>query len=559
MLRVADISKSYGTREILAGISFGFEKGQKSALVGPNGSGKTTLLKVLAGIEQPDSGLVEVKKGACVGYLPQDTSLAVDKPIGQHLREVVGLDSLEKELALLQADLTDPKKKARYEEVVAIYEKLGGYTFDHRIEVMLSGFGLDALGPERSLTELSSGQKSKVMLIGILLKGVDLLLLDEPTNNLDLPALIWLEDFISRSDVAVIVVSHDRKFLDKVVDRVMELDPATHSVSITGGTYSDFLLRKAKERERLKLAFRLQQEEIGRLMEQIRAKRMAAERGARFQGTDKDKFLRGFKRDRAAKSARSAKAMEKRLERMERVEKPIEKPPLEIPLSAQEHHASCEITLSKVVAGYPKFRIGPISLRIDYGSRVGIMGLNGSGKSTLLKVIAGHLRPVDGEMNLGSGVIIGDMMQEHESLPRDQTLFDFLASRTDLDLEEYEIYSVLVKFGLDRDQVKSEIGTLSPGGRARLLLALFALLSVNTLLLDEPTNHLDIEALEALEEMLQGYTGTVVLVSHDRYFIEKVGLNTAYLMVDGKLSKLPDYREYIKAAEQKARKLLRLL
>lgn len=243
---------------------------------------------------------------------------------------------------------------------------------------------------------------------------------------------------------------------------------------------------------------------------------------------------------------------------MEKVEKPIERNPFEIPLKAEVGPGTLDIRLADVVTGYPDgFTIGPISLEVRYGNRVGTMGLNGAGKSTLLKTITGQLAIRSGVIEIGSGVRIGNLMQEHESLPRDQILLEFLRER--LGFKDNEVYNQLVKFGFDQGQAKQSIGTLSPGGRARLLLALFSAQSVNVLVLDEPTNHLDIEALEALEETIESYQGTILLVSHDRYFLEKARLDFTYTLSDGVLARIPDYKTYVAQAEERALRLLKSL
>lgn len=558
MLKANNLFKRYGAREVLSDVSFTIEGGQRMALVGPNGSGKTTLLKILAGLEEPDGGSIETGKSAVVGYLPQDTNVTRNESVITYLRGTVGISQLEAEMRELEGELTDDAKRRRYEDLEGLYRKLGGYEFMHRAEVMLDGFGLGSASTDRLIAELSSGQKSKLALIAILLKGVDMLFLDEPTNNLDLPALIWLEDYLKNSDAAQLIVSHDRRLLDRIATCIMELDWHTHTLTTSGGTYSEFLLRRAKERERLRVAYRLQQEEIARLTKEARKQKAKAAHGAVYRGTDNDKFLRGFKRDRSAKSARKAKVIEKRIGQMDKIELSPEREPLRISLIADEQHGVRDIKLAEVVAGYQSgFQIGPITLRLPYRSRTGLLGLNGSGKSTLLKVIAGHLAPLSGRVDRGSGITIGDLMQEHQTLPHEETLFDFLKERTELG--ETDVYTMLVKFGFDRGQIRNPISTVSPGGRARLLLALFAAQSVNALVLDEPTNHLDIEALEALEEVLEDYRGTVVLVSHDRYFLEKITLDALYLIEDGVLTKLPSYREYVQKAEERAKRLLRLL
>ncbi len=523
MLKASHIQKSYGSTTVLADISFSLAKGQKVALVGDNGIGKTTLLKIIAGIEEADGGSLQVAGTAHIGYLRQDIDLVDAETISQYLSRVVG---------------------AEIEE--------------HRKRVMLAGFGLDSISLDHNVANLSSGQKSKIALIGILLKGVDLLLLDEPTNNLDLPALIWLEDFLRKSTASAIIVSHDRRFLDRLVKKIFELDRNTRNLNISGGTYSEYLVTVAMRLARQRLDYQAQQEEIERLKEQARQKRVAAVMGSKWKGTDNDKMLRGFKRDRAERSGRVAKTLEKRIEQMEKVDKPNERDPLEIPLESNDSPGMLDIRLIDVVAGYRDgFYAGPMSLDIRFGNRVGIMGLNGSGKSTVLKTITGMLPALGGKVEIGSGVKLGNMMQEHESLPRNETLYEFLIKRGEL--SEEMTFATLRKYGFAERQIRQRIDTLSPGGRARLLLALFSVQSVNVLVLDEPTNHLDLEALEALEETLKTYTGTVILVSHDRYFLETAQLDTTYLLSEGNLTKIPDYGTYMADAELRAQKLLRMI
>lgn len=558
MIKAKNLQKNYGSLAVLSNISFSLEQGQKVALVGNNGTGKTTLLRIVAGLEELDAGTLDIVQNTCIGYLPQDTSLSGNEKISTYLRRVTGIDVLEKTLEELSSSLNDHAKTRQYVEAQEKYNHLDGYAFDRRMEIMLSGFGLESVGLEHKLSDLSSGQKSKVALTGILLKGVDLLLLDEPTNNLDLPALIWLEDFLRKTDVACIVVSHDRRFLDRLVKKIFEIDWRTHMLTVTSGTYSNYLEMVAKRATKQKEDYRIQQEEIERLNNSAQEKRADAARGSRWTGTDNDKFLQGFKRNRASKSSRVAKAIEKRVEQMEKVERPIERDPFEIPIDAKIGSGTLDIRLTNVVAGYSNcFKVGPMSFEIRYGSRVGIMGLNGTGKSTLLKTITGQLLPLSGEIEIGSSVRIGNMMQEHETLPRKITPLQFLMERARL--SQQDSYAKLAKFSLYERQVTLPISTLSPGGRARLLLALFSAQSVNTLALDEPTNHLDLEALGALEETLHTYQGTVLLVSHDRYFLEKALLETTYVLSDGTLTKILDYKAYVTSAEKKAQKLLKLL
>lgn len=556
MLKATKIHKSYGPTTVLSDVGFNISRGQKVALVGPNGTGKTTLLKIIAGIETPDSGRLEIEKGAMIGYLPQDTSLVGNQTVTEYLRESTNVGVLEQELGTLSNKLTDPEAKKRYDEAIEQYEHLDGYTFSHRMETMLLGFDLDKDLVEKPLDRLSSGQKSKVYLAGILLGGVDMLLLDEPTNNIDLPTLIWLEDFLMHSPAACIIVSHDRRFLDRVVKKIFELDSQTHSLNISNGRYSDYLSLREKNYERQKEQYRLQQEEIERLEAQAKAKRIEAERGSKWFGSDNDKFLRGFKRDRAGRSSKIAKTIDKRIEQMEKVDRPIEKGGLTINLDATGTHGSTTLKLNDIVAGYDGFRIGPVSLEVRFGTRVAIMGPNGAGKSTLLKVITGELVPQSGSVEIGSGVKIGNMMQEHQTLPRDLSPLNYLMEQTGFDLST--AHSKLAQFGIDEIAAKGTIAKLGPGSRARLVLAYFSAIAINMLVLDEPTNHLDLEALEALEQTISSYDGSVILVSHDRFFLESIKADDTHVLADGQLNKV-SYSEYLDSSEKRAKRLLKIL
>ncbi|MDP2587452.1 MAG: ABC-F family ATP-binding cassette domain-containing protein [bacterium] len=557
MLTIDNIHKTYGPRTVLNGVSFNLARGQKMALVGLNGTGKTTLLKVIAELESPDNGNVTVQSGTLVGYLPQDTSLTTSESIIDYLKHATGIKAIETEMASLEQDLTDPHSLQRYGDLQERYTRLEGYSFVPRMQAMLSGFGLEGVAADRELSALSSGQKSKVVLVSILMRGVDLLLLDEPTNNLDMPALVWLETFLAQSNAAALIVSHDRAFLDKTTGKVVELDWKNHGAVVRNGNYSDYLAQKEKDKESQQQAFEQQQEEIERLKAEARTKKQEALSGARFVGTDNDKFARGAKRDRAASSGKAAKALEKRIDQMEKVERPIERAAFRIDLVAEGVGGKPELALDQVVAGYDGFHVGPVTLRVPFGKRIAILGLNGSGKTTLLKVLSGSLTTLSGVVRRSPSVTVGNLMQEHDSLPRDKSLYDFLLDRTGLDSPD--IYNTLVKFGFNRDHVRDPIAVISPGARARLLLALFSRLSVNTLILDEPTNHLDLEALEALEEVLADYKGTVIAVTHDRYFLEHVHFGELYLLEGGALKELSSLDDYVQTAQQRAKKLIKTL
>ena len=545
-IKADKIHKAYGTITVLEDISFTLEKEQKAGLIGYNGTGKTTLLKILAGLVEPDAGEVTVRKGAVVGYMPQDTSLISDETIRDYVRRVSGMATLEERMG------TSP-------EAMTEYKRRDGYTFYHRLDMMLAGFGLADVSNDRPINSLSSGQKSKVFMAGVLLSDPDILLLDEPTNNLDLPALIWLEDFLMRSDAACIIVSHDRLFLDRIVRKIFEIDWRTRMLNETRGRYSDYLVRKEKELARQRQEHEAQQEEIKRLKEQARKKKQEAFSGSRYMGTDNDKFHRGFKRDRAGKSGKQAKAIERRIEQMEIVENPVERDVFRIHLRPEKPSGTRDITLTDVVAGYSGngFKVGPVSLSIPYGSRVVILGLNGSGKTTLLRTLSGELQALEGKVSRGNALVIGNFTQEHDNLPREESLKSFLTRRAGISVQD--AYALAVKFGFRAAEIDKKIAALSPGGRARLLFALFSALSANVLILDEPTNHLDLEALEALEEAVAHYAGTIVLVSHDRYFLEKFHPTDTYVLSGGELSRQESFEAYVKNAERQAKRLISML
>lgn len=544
-LKAENISKVYSGTTVLEDVSFVLTRGQKVGLVGNNGTGKTTLLKILAGLVEPDSGKVFRRSGTTIGYMPQDTSLVASETVRAYLRHASGITALENRLGH-DADALNE------------YERRDGYTFDHRLGIILAGFGLRKLD-EVILSALSSGQKSKVFLAGVLLSDPDVLLLDEPTNNLDLPALIWLEDYLVRSQAACIIVSHDRRFLDRLVRKIFEIEWFSRNLVVHNGKYSDYLKRLAEDRKRIGQEHEAQQEEIRRLSESAKAMKVASSRGSNFSGNDNDKFRRGFQRDRAGKSGRTARAVERRIAQMEIIERPVERDAFRIRIHPAERDGSRDITLDNVSIGYSKEKplVGEVTLSVGYGDRLVILGMNGTGKTALLKTIASEIPPLSGSVTLGKALVVGNLMQEHDNLSRELTLSKFLMQRAMV--SKQEAYALIVQHGFTPEEFDKQIAVLSPGGRARLLIALFSALSVNMLFLDEPTNHLDLEAVEALEEMIEQYEGTVILVSHDRYFLEKVHAPSFYVLSKGRLNSLSSFDEYLTNAEREAQRLMDIL
>ena len=563
MLVIKNITKQLGTSQVLSGVTFALGTGQKAALVGPNGVGKSTLLRIIAGIDTANKGTIQKAKHAGIGYLTQEIVTLPGETIDAYTRRLAGLEELEQLMEDLGKRLDDPVVAVEYDEVSEQYRKRGGYDFEARLRTLLDGLGMREIPLDRRIDELSGGQKGKVNLIAVLLRGVDILLLDEPTNNLDLPALLWLETFLMQSEATCLIASHDRSFLDRVVTKVFEIDWFTRAIVAYTGNWSEYARIKALEERHKKELYRLQQEELKRL------KNTAAEKAEWSQNaenntkewSDGDKMGRNFKREKAArKFAAAASALESRAEQTAVLEKPDERDPLEIrfdPVAGTEE-GSRDIHLRDVVAGYGDFRIGPISLEIPFGRRVAILGRNGSGKSTLIKALVGRLAPISGEVTRGSDIVLGDFAQEHETLPREWVSSQLFADRAGLE-DQARVALLLHQFHLGYDAMRKKIREFSPGERARLLLALYAEMRVNVLVLDEPTNHLDVEAIRVLEEVLERYQGTVILVTHDRTFIEHVSRMETWVLEDGALQPIGDYTDYATRLTQEAKRTLRRL
>ncbi|MEY2640904.1 MAG: hypothetical protein RL150_297 [Candidatus Parcubacteria bacterium] len=525
MLRVIKLSKYFGDHVVLNKISFNLERGNKVALTGFNGSGKTTLLRILAGEESYSNGVLQARDDTKIAYVPQDP----------HAQSNV----LVKDILASATDAPDD-------------------AFWRKVSVFLAGFMLPEQVLEQRIGSLSSGQKTKVFLAQMLLQDADLLLLDEPTNNLDLPALIWLEDYLQTLDIACIIVSHDRAFLDAVSNKVFEIDWHTHELHVSNARYSDYLAERAKEHARLTHEHELQQEELGRLKQLAVYKQERGRAGSSWKTSDNDKMLQGFKQNRAGKSFHEAKITYRRIKRMDFIAKPQERRTLSLAVDAVVESGTTDIVCKDIICGYEHgFSVGPFSLDARYGRRICIVGPNGSGKTTILKTITGMVPPKSGERHIGSGVRFGNFMQEHESLPKDKTAIGFLRAHIDADREL--IQNHLLHFGISEVAAGVPIKALSPGNRARLLFAYFAAMQVNTLILDEPTNHLDVEATAALEEALRQFSGTIIAVSHDRRFVEAMQFDGHYVVTDAGVDAVADITQYVDAMERRAKKLVRML
>jgi len=567
MLVLKNIRKSYGLQRVLEKASFSLGEGQKVALVGQNGVGKSTILKIAAGLETPDRGERLLPNRCLVGYLPQEVLAFPNETLLEYLRRMAGLAELENEMKRLEKNLDEEAILTQFELVQSDYTRLGGYDFPRRAQSVLEGLFLSGVGLNRPLAELSGGEKRKAALAGVLLRGVDLLLLDEPTNNLDLPALLWLENYLKRSKATCLIASHDRRFLDHVVKKVIEIDWFTRSAIMYTGDWSDYADMKAHAFRSHKEKYRAQEAERDRLFESIAEKKEWVIRVKEKATPDHDRFTSNYKKERATrKFDASAKALEGRQKRLDDVERPVERPMLNIVLDP-EKNKEADITLQKLEFGYQArkgdetsklFHGGPIDLEIPMGARIAILGNNGAGKSTLLQTITGTVPPLAGVVSRGDAVHFGYLMQEHENISQSLTPRELFKKRLS-HFDAYETSLCLSEFQFPPDTLDSKIESLSPGERVRLILALLTMLRANVLILDEPTNHLDLEAIEALEEALALYPGTILLVTHDRLFLERVKLETKYLLEDGLLKPVVDYAAYEAAALPQVKRVLKRL
>ncbi|TXG78215.1 ABC-F family ATP-binding cassette domain-containing protein [Candidatus Dojkabacteria bacterium] len=559
MLTVTKLRKSFGSKRLFWNAGFSVGRHQRIALIGPNGSGKSTLLKMLAGLEPMDRGEIQLVKNTLVGYLPQETSAFGQGTTLEFFRQAAGLSRLEEEMKLLESKLDNEESLLRYGELQETYRKLGGYAFLDRAASVLNGLALPTALLNRPLALLSGGEKRKVALAGVILRGVDLLLLDEPTNNLDLPALLWLEAYLKQFKGSIIVASHDRSFLDRVVQKVLDIDTEKHTLILQKGNWSTVAAVRAHALRRAKEHYRAQEAAKGRLAESATEKMQWVDRTRNRRAPDRDKFASNYKKERAIKKFLGAStALEHRRKRLTQYEKPFERVPLEFRLSKEAKLRPPTLTLTKATLGYDRSQpiVSNVSLRIPYGQRILFVGLNGSGKSTLLKTITGDIEPLAGKVTRGKSALFGDLLQEHHALPLTLTPLQYFAKTLHI-FDEQAILLLLAQFQFSPEIAREKIECLSPGERVRFLIATLAARGANILILDEPTNHLDVEAIEALEEALAEYHGTLLLVTHDESFLSHLTVDEYYLLEQGKIHSISDFAVYKERANRLAQQKLR--
>ena len=529
ILSCSNITKSFGDKHILKQVSFHLEDHEKAAIVGINGAGKTTLLKIIIGELAADEGVVALSKGTTIGYLAQHQDLDSENTIYEALLEVKRpviemeerIRSLELKMHSASGDALEAML-AEYSRLNHAFELADGYAYKSEVTGVLKGLGFSEDEFTKPINTLSGGQKTRVSLGKLLLTKPDVLLLDEPTNHLDMESIAWLETYLKSYAGSVIIVAHDRYFLDRVVTKIVELDNGIGTMF--SGNYSAYSDKKAMLRDAKIRAYLNQQQEI-RHQEAVIAK------------------LKSFNRE---KSIRRAESREKMLDKIERVEKPVDiDDSMDIRLEPDVISGNDVLTvreLSKSFDAQPLF--SHVDFDIRRGERVAIIGNNGTGKTTLLKIINGLLEADSGEIRLGSKVHIGYYDQEHQVLHMDKTLFEEIQD-TYPDMNNTQIRNTLASFLFTGDDVFKLIRDLSGGERGRVSLAKLMLSDANFLLLDEPTNHLDITSKEILESALCRYTGTVLYVSHDRYFINRTATRILDLTSQSLINYIGNYDYYL--------------
>jgi ATP-binding cassette subfamily F protein 3 len=537
-----DITKYYGIDLILKDISFTVSSGDKIGLIGKNGAGKTTLFNILAGELSYDAGNIFYGKDTSIGYLKQSHDLESELTIFDYcfqvFDEVIQLEaqlrSLEHKIAEVSLEHGEVPENLsnEYHHLTETFEAQNGYAIKSQVQGVLKGLGFADDEFDRRVNSLSGGQKSRLNIARLLLTNPDVLFLDEPTNHLDINAIVWLESYLKSYAGTIILVSHDRYFLDQVTNKIIEIE--NHSVLEHNGSYSDFMAFKALRLETLEREYEKQQKEIGRQEEIIR----------RFKGHGTEKL------------AKRARSREKALEKVEVVDKPI----------TDTRRAKIKFT-TKQKSGYEVLHVNQLAKSFDgkeifknvdlsvYANDiVGLIGPNGVGKSTVLKILTEQLAKTAGTFKLGHNVIVGYYDQDQSNLTHGNTLFDEISDEVPL-FNNTEIRTLLGSFLFNGDEVFKEVSSLSGGEKGRLSLLKLMLSKANFLLLDEPTNHLDIPSKEALEEAISAFEGTILLVSHDRYFLNKVCSKILYLEADGVTEYLGNYDYFLeKQAEKKARK-----
>ena len=544
-LVASGLAGGHGHRTLFEDLDLTVAPGDVVGVVGANGAGKSTLLRILGGDLAPQAGTVSLAPSdAFVGWLPQEHKRVSGETVAGYIARRTGCAEATREMdasaeALADPDVTDAAAD-RYNTALTRWLASGAADLEERIPAVLADLGLDlSASPEQVLmTSLSGGQAARVGLAALLLSRFDVVLLDEPTNDLDLDGLTRLEAFVQELRGGVVLVSHDREFLARCVTRVLELDLAQRTNRVYGGGYEAYLEERATLRRQAREKYEEFAEQKQDLVSRARTQREWSSQGVRNamkKSPDNDKLRRKANSESSEKQAQKVRQMESRIARLEEVEEPRKEWRLEFTIGAAPRSSSVVATLNDAVFRLGGFTLGPVSLQVNAGERIGITGPNGAGKSTLLRGLLGRQAPDEGTAALGSSVQIGEIDQARSLLAGTAPLaaaFEALVP----EMASGEVRTLLAKFGLRADHVNRPVDELSPGERTRASLALLQARGVNVLVLDEPTNHLDLEAIEQLEQALETYEGALLLVTHDRRMLDTVRTDRRWQVQDGRVT-----------------------
>lgn len=533
LISVQELQKSFGVHEVLRSVTFSLQKGEKMGLVGVNGCGKTTLMRMIAGEMQPDGGTIHRNKDLCVGYLAQlDDIPLTDTVWGALLKVFEPIRVMERRMAEIEKLLesADPETALRlsseYQRLTECYNAQQGYAYEGEILRVLNGLGLKPEMHQRQVSTLSGGERTRLSLAKLLLQKPDIILMDEPTNHLDLEAIEWLQDYLTDYKGSLLLISHDRYFLDHVCTTMGEL-LGGKMIKFTGN-YTEYMKKRTADFETRMKAYELQQKEIQR--EQAIIER-----------------YRSFNRE---KSIKAAESREKRLAKVERLEKPVEEQHVRFSFDARRRSGeeALEVReLSKSFEGQPVFQ--NLSFKLRTGDRVALIGPNGVGKSTLFRILTHQINPDHGSVRFGTNIDIGYYDQHQQNLNPQNTILDEVWNAFPK-LEQTRIRSALGLFLFTGDEVFEKIEKLSGGERGRVALTKLMLKQDNLLLLDEPTNHLDMDSREVLEDALRDFPGTILAISHDRYFINRFAEKVMVMEKDGVTEYLGNFDDYIEKRDR---------
>ena len=541
-LVIKNLAGGHAHRTLFDSLDLTVAPGDVVGVVGANGAGKTTLLRILAGDLDPLEGLVSTAPNdAFVGWLPQEHERVPGETVGHYVARRTGAAAAtaEMERAATALGAVEHSRSAEdsYAHSLDHWQASGAPDLDERLPPVLAELGLD-VDTRALMTSLSGGQAARAALAALLLSRFDVVLLDEPTNDLDLAGLQRLEGFVRGLRSGVVLVSHDREFLSRVVTRIVELDLAQRRVAVYDGGYDAFLEERAVAQRHAREAYEEFSDKKADLVSRARTQREWSSQGVRNaikKAPDNDKIRRKAQVESSEKQAQKVRQMESRIARLEEVEEPRKEWALRFTIGSAPRSSSVVATLDEATASLGRFTFGPASVQVSAGDRIGVTGPNGAGKTTLLRLLVGRLTPDTGRAGLGASVAVGEIDQTRTGLAEDLPLGDAFEVAMP-QMAPADVRTLLAKFGLKADQVTSRVGRLSPGERTRAAMALLQARGVNLLVLDEPTNHLDLPAIEQLEEALETYDGSLLLVSHDRRLLDNVRLDQRWHVQDGRVT-----------------------